>query len=77
MTLDLFFRHAGGRILSTIKMQLIKGRNSRDPFCQAAEEVVQDLDLRIKNIISFQHEAVAASATGISPARVRGLLLFF
>ncbi|XP_013914326.1 PREDICTED: PCNA-interacting partner [Thamnophis sirtalis] len=66
---DLDSRHAGGRILSTIKMQLIKGRNSRDPFCQAAEEVVQDLDLRIKNIISFQHEAVAASATGISPAR--------
>ncbi|XP_039194116.1 PCNA-interacting partner isoform X2 [Crotalus tigris] len=66
---DLDPRHAGGRILSTIKMQLIKGRNSRDPFCQAAEEVVQDLDLRIKNIISFQHEAVAASATGISPAR--------
>uniref|UniRef100_A0A8C5RJN2 PCNA-interacting partner n=1 Tax=Laticauda laticaudata TaxID=8630 RepID=A0A8C5RJN2_LATLA len=66
---DLDSRHAGGRILSTIKMQLIKGRNSRDAFCQAAEEVVQDLDLRIKNIISFQHEVVAASTTGISPAR--------
>ncbi|KAM6436568.1 PCNA-interacting partner isoform 1-T2 [Liasis olivaceus] len=66
---DLDPRHAGGRILSTIKMQLIKGRNSRDPFCQAAEEVVQDLDLRIKNIINFQHEAVAASNTGISPVR--------
>ncbi|XP_034259709.1 PCNA-interacting partner isoform X1 [Pantherophis guttatus] len=66
---DLDPSHAGGRILSTIKMQLIKGLNSGDPFCQAAEEVVQDLDLRIKSIISFQHEAVAASATGISPAR--------
>ncbi|XP_066489447.1 PCNA-interacting partner [Tiliqua scincoides] len=62
-------RLAGGRILSTIKMHLIKGRNSRDPFCQAAEEVVQDLDARIKNIINFQHETEAASTPGISPAR--------
>ncbi|XP_067392239.1 PCNA-interacting partner isoform X2 [Emydura macquarii macquarii] len=62
-------RIAGGRILSTIKMHLIKGRNSGDPFCQAAEEVLQDLDLRIKNIINSQHEAVTASTTGISPAR--------
>uniref|UniRef100_R4GDL7 PCNA-interacting partner n=1 Tax=Anolis carolinensis TaxID=28377 RepID=R4GDL7_ANOCA len=62
-------RLAGGRILSTIKMHLIKGRNSKDPFCQAAEEVVKDLDLRIKNIKNFQHEAMAANSTGISPAR--------
>ncbi|XP_074863732.1 PCNA-interacting partner [Carettochelys insculpta] len=62
-------RIAGGRILSTIKMHLIKGRNSGDPFCRAAEEVLQDLDLRIKNIINSQHEAVTACATGISPAR--------
>ncbi|XP_053889277.1 PCNA-interacting partner isoform X2 [Malaclemys terrapin pileata] len=62
-------RIAGGRILSTIKMHLIKGRNSGDPFCRAAEEVLQDLDLRIKNIINSQHEAVTASTTGISPAR--------
>ncbi|XP_062990624.1 PCNA-interacting partner [Elgaria multicarinata webbii] len=62
-------RLAGSQILSTIKMHLIKGRNSRDPFYRAAEEVVQDLDLRIKNIINFQHEAVAASTVGISPAR--------
>ncbi|XP_006138096.2 PCNA-interacting partner isoform X2 [Pelodiscus sinensis] len=62
-------RIAGGRILSTIKMHLIKGRNSGDPFCRAAEEVLQDLDLRIKNIINSQHEAMTASTTGISPAR--------
>ncbi|XP_019370908.1 PREDICTED: PCNA-interacting partner isoform X1 [Gavialis gangeticus] len=62
-------RIAGGRILSTVKMHLIKSRNSRDPFCQAAEEVVHDLDLRIKNIINSQHEATTASTTGISPAR--------
>ncbi|XP_073179386.1 PCNA-interacting partner isoform X2 [Lepidochelys kempii] len=62
-------RIAGGRILSTIKIHLIKGRNSGDPFCRAAEEVLQDLDLRIKNIINSQHEAVTASTTGISPAR--------
>lgn len=72
----LIFRIAGGRILSTVKKHLIKGRNSRDPFCQAAEEVVHDLDLRIKNIINSQHEAMTASTTGISPARVIGLLLF-
>ncbi|XP_019507413.1 PREDICTED: PCNA-interacting partner [Hipposideros armiger] len=60
---------AGGRILSMIKMQLIKGRNSRDPFSKAVEEVAQDLDLRIKNIISSQQGDGAVSTTDISPAR--------
>ncbi|XP_006914603.1 PCNA-interacting partner isoform X1 [Pteropus alecto] len=60
---------AGGRILSVIKMQLIKGQNSRDPFCKAVEEVAQDLDLRIKNVISSQQGDVAVSTTDISPAR--------
>nr|XP_056701977.1 PCNA-interacting partner [Euleptes europaea] len=64
-------RLAGGQILSTIKMHLIKGRNSRDPFCRAVEEVVCDLDLRIKNILNFQHDVEAASSTGISPARAK------
>ncbi|KAM6383716.1 LOW QUALITY PROTEIN: PCNA-interacting partner [Alca torda] len=62
-------RIAGGRILSTMKMHLIKGRSNRDPFCQAVEEVVQDLDLKIKNIIDSQHEVLTASTTGVSPAR--------
>ncbi|KFZ52101.1 PCNA-interacting partner, partial [Antrostomus carolinensis] len=66
-TLNL--RIAGGRILSTVKMHLIKGRSNGDPFCQAAEEVVQDLDLKIKNIIDSQHEVLTASTTGVSPAR--------
>ncbi|KFU95788.1 PCNA-interacting partner [Chaetura pelagica] len=70
-------RIAGGRILSTVKMHLIKGRSNGDPFCQAAEEVVEDLDLKIKNIIDSQHEVLTASTTGVSPARVMGLLLFF
>ncbi|NXN32262.1 PARI protein, partial [Nycticryphes semicollaris] len=70
-------RIAGGRILSTLKMHLIKGRSNGDPFCQAVEEVVQDLDLKIKNIIDSQHEVLTASTTGVSPARVMGLLLFF
>ncbi|XP_066109231.1 PCNA-interacting partner [Saccopteryx bilineata] len=60
---------AGGRLLSVIKLQLIKGQNSRDPFCKAVEEVAQDLDLRIKSIISSQRGDVAASTTDISPAR--------
>ncbi|NWZ77045.1 PARI protein, partial [Poecile atricapillus] len=62
-------RIAGGRILSTVKMHLIKGRSNGDPFCQAVEEVVQDLDLKIKNIIDSQQEALTASTTGVSPAR--------
>ncbi|NWV85724.1 PARI protein, partial [Dasyornis broadbenti] len=70
-------RIAGGRILSTVKMHLIKGRSNGDPFCQAAEEVVQDLDLKIKNIIDSQQETLTASTTGVSPARVMGFLLFF
>ncbi|XP_032851884.2 PCNA-interacting partner isoform X2 [Tyto alba] len=62
-------RIAGGRILTTVKMHLIKGRSNGDPFCQAVEEVVQDLDLKIKNIIDSQHEVLTASTTGVSPAR--------
>ncbi|XP_064277110.1 PCNA-interacting partner isoform X3 [Passer domesticus] len=62
-------RIAGGRILSTVKMHLIKGRSNGDPFCQAVEEAVQDLDLKIKNIIDSQQEALTASTTGVSPAR--------
>ncbi|NXM98658.1 PARI protein, partial [Sylvia borin] len=62
-------RIAGGRILSTVKMHLIKGRSNGDPFCQAVEEVVEDLDLKIKNIIDSQQEALTASSTGVSPAR--------
>ncbi|XP_061494848.1 PCNA-interacting partner isoform X2 [Rhineura floridana] len=62
-------RLAGGQILSTIKMHLLKGRNNRNPFCRAVEKVVEDLDFRIKNIINCQHESVTASTTGISPAR--------
>ncbi|XP_048357307.1 PCNA-interacting partner isoform X2 [Sphaerodactylus townsendi] len=62
-------RLAGGKILSTIKMHLIKGRNSRDSFCRAVEEVICDLELKIKNILNFQHDVVAASSTGISPVR--------
>ncbi|CAH7322705.1 PCNA-interacting partner [Phodopus roborovskii] len=57
---------AGGRILSVIKTRLIKGHSSADPFYKAVEEVVKDLDLRIKNIISSQ-EGVAVSTTNISP----------
>ncbi|XP_021060913.1 PCNA-interacting partner isoform X1 [Mus pahari] len=57
---------AGSRILSAIKMQLIKGHSSGEPFYKAVEEVVQDLNLRIKNIINSQ-EGVTVSATNISP----------
>ncbi|XP_068800689.1 PCNA-interacting partner isoform X1 [Struthio camelus] len=62
-------RIAGGRILSTVKMHLIKGRSNGDPFCRAVEEVVQDWDLKIKNIIDSQHDVLTASTTGFSPAR--------
>ncbi|XP_032155266.1 PCNA-interacting partner isoform X3 [Sapajus apella] len=60
---------AGGQILSVIRMQLIKGQNSRDPFYKAIEEVAQDLDFRIKNIINSQEGVVAVTTTDISPAR--------
>ncbi|XP_027711681.1 PCNA-interacting partner isoform X1 [Vombatus ursinus] len=62
-------RMAGGRILSAIKTELIKGRSSGDPFRQATEEVTQDLDLRIKNIINSQQEDRVVNTTGSSPAR--------
>ncbi|KAM4748827.1 PCNA-interacting partner [Rhinophrynus dorsalis] len=62
-------RTAGEKILSTIKMHLIKGRGSRDPVSEAAEDVAQDLDLRIKNLINFPDEDEKAQTTGISPAR--------
>ncbi|OXB69324.1 hypothetical protein ASZ78_015724 [Callipepla squamata] len=62
-------RVAGGKILSTVKMHLMKGRSNGDPFYKAVEEVVQDLDLKIKNIIDSQHEVLTASTTGVSPTR--------
>ncbi|XP_048213110.1 PCNA-interacting partner isoform X2 [Perognathus longimembris pacificus] len=60
---------AGGRLLSMIKMKLIKGQSSGDPFCKAVEEVVQELDLRIKNISSSQQDSIAVGTSDISPAR--------
>ncbi|XP_040840388.1 PCNA-interacting partner isoform X6 [Ochotona curzoniae] len=66
---------AGGRILSVIKMKLIKGQNGRDPFYKAVEEVAQDLELRIKNIINSQQGGISASATDISPARTKQTLI--
>ncbi|KAM4677725.1 PCNA-interacting partner [Discoglossus pictus] len=62
-------RTAGGLILSTIKMHLIKGRGSGDPVSEAAADVAQDLDLRIKTNINFLTETRSGSTTGISPAR--------
>lgn len=59
---------AGGRLLSAIKMQLIKGHSSGEPFYKAVEEVVQDLNSRIKNIINSQ-EGVAVSATSPVPPK--------
>ncbi|KAM4839660.1 PCNA-interacting partner isoform X14 [Urocitellus parryii] len=66
---------AGSRILSVIKVQLTKGQNSRDPFYKAVEEAAQALDLRIKNIINSQQEAVAVSTPDISPARMTQTLI--
>ncbi|XP_077121734.1 PCNA-interacting partner isoform X2 [Ranitomeya variabilis] len=60
-------RNAGERILSAIKMQLIKGRGSGDPFSEAVIEVAQELDLRIKNLLNLSTES--ESSTGISPSR--------
>ncbi|XP_021114067.1 PCNA-interacting partner isoform X2 [Heterocephalus glaber] len=60
---------AGGRILSVIKMQLIKGQSSGDSFCKAVEEVSQDLELRIKNVVNSQQEDGAFGTSDISPAR--------
>ncbi|ELW71584.1 PARP1-binding protein [Tupaia chinensis] len=66
---------AGGRILSVIKMQLIKGQNNGDPFYKAVEEVAQDLDLRIKNLFNSQQGEVAVNNTDISPARMKQTLI--
>ncbi|KAM6214763.1 PCNA-interacting partner isoform 2-T2 [Rhynchocyon petersi] len=60
---------AGGRIISVIKTQLIKGQDSRDPFCKVVEEVAQDLDLRIKNIINSPQGNEPIHTTDVSPAR--------
>ncbi|XP_040200221.1 PCNA-interacting partner [Rana temporaria] len=63
-------RTAAERILSTIKMHLIKGRCSGDLFSEAVMEVAHSLDLRIKNLINSSEEK-NESSTGISPARPR------
>ncbi|KAM6214773.1 PCNA-interacting partner isoform 12-T12 [Rhynchocyon petersi] len=66
---------AGGRIISVIKTQLIKGQDSRDPFCKVVEEVAQDLDLRIKNIINSPQGNEPIHTTDVSPARKKQLLI--
>ncbi|KAM9313212.1 PCNA-interacting partner [Gastrophryne carolinensis] len=63
-------RIAGEKLLSAIKMQLIKGRGSGDLFTEAVLEVAQDLDLRIKNLLNLSSEESRGS-TEISPARPR------
>ncbi|XP_044136537.1 PCNA-interacting partner isoform X2 [Bufo gargarizans] len=62
-------RNAAERILSAIKMHLIKGRGSGDSFSEAVMEVEQDLDLRIKNLLNVSSENECSM--GISPARPR------
>uniref|UniRef100_A0A8C5WDL6 PCNA-interacting partner n=1 Tax=Leptobrachium leishanense TaxID=445787 RepID=A0A8C5WDL6_9ANUR len=64
-------RAAGGMLLSSIKMHLIKGKGSGDPISEAATDVAQDLDLRLKKFINFSYEDGNGSTTGISPARPR------
>ncbi|XP_069486031.1 PCNA-interacting partner isoform X2 [Ambystoma mexicanum] len=62
-------RTAVVRILSTIKMALIRGRCSGDRYCTAVVDVVQDLELRIQNIINAQNEVAKDLIPGVSPAR--------
>lgn len=71
------FRTAAERILSTIKMHLIKGRCSGDLFSEAVMEVAHSLDLRIKNLINLSSEEKNESSTGISPAQVSFLKHIF
>lgn len=51
-------------------MRLIKGQSSKASFCQAVEEIAQDLDLRIKNIVTSEQEDGVLGPTDTSPARV-------
>lgn len=64
-------RTAADRILSAIKMHLIKGRGSGDLFSEAVMEVAHNMDLRIKNLINLSSEVKHESSAGISPARPR------
>ncbi|XP_043919521.1 PCNA-interacting partner-like [Protopterus annectens] len=66
---------AGNRILSAIKMRLLKGRSSGDLFSVAVEEVVQELDVRIKNIINAQCKDAHVSNTDMSPARPKSYVI--
>lgn len=50
-------------------MRLIKGQSSKASFCQAVEEIAQDLDLRIKNIVTSEQEDGVLGPTDTSPAR--------
>ncbi|XP_068133045.1 PCNA-interacting partner [Hyperolius riggenbachi] len=63
-------RTATEKLLSAIKMRLMKGRSSGDPFSEAVLETAEDLDLRIKNLINLSSEKHDDS-TGISPSRPR------
>ncbi|MBN3303668.1 PARI protein, partial [Amia calva] len=60
---------AGGRMMTLIKMALLKGRSSGDPVCRAAEEALQELKQRISCINDTRKQATNPAGTGISPAR--------
>ncbi|GCB61708.1 hypothetical protein scyTo_0007094 [Scyliorhinus torazame] len=60
---------AGQQILATIRRRLLKGRSSESPFYLAAEEVSQELTVRINNAVDSLHKSTDEITTNISPAR--------
>ncbi|XP_060759446.1 PCNA-interacting partner isoform X2 [Neoarius graeffei] len=60
---------AGGRVVSSIRVVLLKGLNSTDPVYATVEDTVKTLKERIEQIHICQKEP--ACGTGISPARPR------
>ncbi|XP_048463569.1 PCNA-interacting partner isoform X2 [Rhincodon typus] len=60
---------AAGQILSCIKRRLLKGKSNESQFCLAAEEISEDLTMRINNVVNCQHESTDEMTTDISPAR--------
>lgn len=69
---------AGGRVVSSIRVVLLKGLNSTDPVYATVEDTVKALKERIEQIHICQKEP--ACGTGISPARVEliySMLVYF
>lgn len=69
------FSVCGARLLAAIRAALVKGRSSGDPVYAAADDTTKELKERMVQLHQIQKQAANMDGTGISPARVRFIII--